>query len=444
MASATGEGPRSWRRLTVPVAAVVLSLGLLAAACGQDAPGVSSSAAAEEVRSSAPRVDATAEQAAPAVTATAGLGADLYRRLAAAQQGNLVLSPASIEIALAMTRNGAKGPTRTQMDAVLHAGEGSTLDTGLNGLDRALTARNGHKERGERSGDVAVETANALWAQKGFTFDDVFLGALARDYGAGVNVVDFRADAEAGRTRINTWAAAKTHDKIKDLIPQGAVDPDTRLVLTNAVYFKAPWAQKFAKLGAKPFTKADGSFADVPTIAGGGTAAGGTYGEGEGWKAAELPYLGGELSMVVIVPDDLAAFEGALDGDRLQAITGALRDPLRKAQLPTFTFRTALSLKEQLGALGMPLAFTDTADFSAMTTADEVWIGDVLHQAFIAVDEEGTEAAAATAVVMVAGAAPRAPEGAELIADRPFLFAIRDVPTGAILFLGRVTDPAPA
>lgn len=442
---------RSPRRRTIVLGAIVLAPALAVAACGRDTGSVvSPSAAADEVRSAAPRAEVTEGQATPAVTATAALAAALYRRLTMADraQGNLVLSPYSIEIALAMARHGAKGITRAQMDAVLRAGDGDSLDTGLNALDRALASRNGHKERGARSGDVALENANALWAQKGFAFDDVFLGLLARDYGAGVNIVDFNAAAEAGRAQINAWAAARTHDKIKDLIPSGAVDADTRLVLTNAVYFKAPWTEKFVKLGPRPFTKADGSVADVPAIAGGGGSAGGTYGEGEGWKAAELPYLGGELSMVVIVPDDLGTFEGSLDGPRLEAVTGQLREPLLKAQLPSFTFRSTLSLQQQLGAPQaddgptMPVAFTEDADFSAMTTADKVWIGAVLHQAFIAVDDEGTEAAAATAVVMAAGAAPQQPAGHELVADKPFLFAIRDVPTGAILFVGRVTDPA--
>ncbi|MFI5053828.1 MAG: serpin family protein [Acidimicrobiia bacterium] len=424
------KGPtRGVRRLVIRAAPVVVGAGLLAVACGSDT-GVSGAL----VNANVARDQVPADQATAAAVASNALAADLYRTLAATD-GNLVFSPYSIELALAMTRNGANGETRAQMGKVLHA-DADDLNRSLNALDAALAGRNGEKGSNARKGTVALENANALWGQKDSTFKRAFLAELARDYGAGMQIADYKKDPEAARQLINDWAAARTHDKITNLIGPGVLDHTTRLVLTNAIYFKAPWAEKYASRGDKPFTKADGSMVSVPTMDGG---EGGSYGEGPGWKAAALPYLGNELSMVVIVPDDLKSFEGSLDGATLAAITGGLHDFLIGARLPKFTFRTRVSLKDQLSALGMPLAFSDGADFSGISTEEKLQIAAVVHQAFIAVDEEGTEAAAATAVV---GRTLSRRMGKALLVDRPFLFAIRDNQTGAVLFLGRVTDPA--
>ena len=424
----SGRGPRASLR----AGAVFTAVGLLAVACGKDV-GLNSSANAAEVKADISRDQIGADQSAAAVTATNALAADLYRKLATGD-ANLVFSPYSIEIALAMTRNGAKGETRTQMDKVTHADAGD-LNRSLNALDAVLSSRNGERGTAGRQGKVVLENANALWGQQDFTFEQVFLAELARDYGAGMQVVDYKKNAEAARVLINNWAAARTHDKIKDLIPEGVLDSLTRLVLSNAIYFKAPWAEKYEALGDKAFTKVDGSTVSVPTMTGG---EGGSYGEGSGWKAASLPYLGNEMSMVVIEPDDLKSFEATLDGPKLAGIVSGLHDHLINAQLPKFTFRRSVSLEDQLSALGMPLAFSDQADFSGISTQQRLQIAAVIHQAFIAVDEEGTEAAAATAVVIRAVSAP---VGKTIVVDRPFLFAIKDNQTGAVLFLGRVTDP---
>ena len=358
----------------------------------------------------------------------------MYRRLASVDGNNLIFSPYSIEIALAMTLTERRA-SRAQMDQVLHAVAGDELDRSLNARPGIGVARGGESS-GERKGDVSLAFANALWGQKGFGFEQPFLALLATDYGAGMKIVDYKTDFEGARKQINTWASDRTNAKIIDLLAPGSLDTMTRPVLTNAVYFKAPWVEKFDPLGDRPFRKFDGSTPSVPTMSGG---EGGKYGEGPGWKAAELRYLGDELSMVVIVPDDLQSFEASLDGPTLASITGGLKEQLVSAQLPKFTFRTSVPLKPQLSAMGMPLAFSDGADFSAMSTTEQLLIDDVYHQAFIAVDEEGTEAAAATAVVITALSAMM---GKSLVADKPFLFAIRDKATGAILFLGRVTDPA--
>lgn len=363
-----------------------------------------------------------------------GIGVDLYRTLAS-RAPNLVFSPYSVEVALAMARNGAKGSTRTQMDAVTRAGSGDELDRAFNVLDQELSGRSGHRGDEHRNGDVELAMANALWGQKDTQFETPFLEVLARQYGAGMKLEDFKTAWERARSDINAWASDRTKGKIVDLLPTGSLDRMTRLVLTNAVYFKAPWAKKFSPMAGLSFTRMDGS---VTTVDGMTTSKAGGYGRGPGWKAAEIPYLGGELSMVVIVPDDLAAFEASLDGAVLGSIVGGLHDQLATLTMPKFGFRTTAPLKEQLSSLGMPLAFGDQADFGGITTEEPLKISDVHHQAFIHVDEEGTEAAAATAVVFEAVSGPI---GETLTVDRPFLFAIRDVKTGVVLFLGRVGDP---
>ncbi len=412
--------------------ALVVTLALAASACGH-----TSAPRALEVRSDVARRPAGASGSQLAVQATDELAAALYQRLAA-PGGNVVFSPYSIEIALAMTRTGARGATRDQMDRVLGAPPGTALDASLNALALALASRSGTRGDPGHQGQVSLSTADQLWGQAGLRFEPAFLDQLAADYGAGMRPADFATGPNTARREINTWASDETHGRIKDLIPDGGLDGATRLVLANALYFKAPWLTEFSAPTPSAFVGSGGSTESVPTITGGG---GGGYGEGPGWKAAELPYLGGDLSMVVIVPDDLARFDRTLDGNELAAITGHLDDPLESIAMPTFSFRQRFSLKSELSALGMPLAFSEAADFSGMTTSEALFLREVFHQAFISVDQHGTEAAAATAVVAETSAA-RA--GASLVVDRPFVFAIRDRRTGAILFLGQVTDPASA
>lgn len=426
-----GASPRAGRRAGratgSSVLVVLVVLALVAGACR-------SSAGAAEARADVPRVSSPGANPAAGVTAINALTSDLYRRLAA-KPGNVLFSPYSIEIALAMTRIGAKGDTRLQMDKVLHAGAGDELDKALNVLDQELATRPGHKGDELRNGDLELSTANALFGQKDTPFEQLFLESLARTYGAGIRLVDYKTAAEGARKEINQWAQDRTEGKIVDLLPAGSLNDLTRLVLTNAIYFKAPWAKQFLAVGDTPFTKADGTTISTPSMS---TSKMGTYREGTGWKAAEVPYLGGELSMVMILPDDLAAFESSLSGTSLGSILNAPTEPLATLQLPKFTFRSQVQLKEQLSALGMPLAFTDGADLAGITTREKLVIKDVFHQAFIAVDEEGTEAAAATAVVVEAVSGPCCKS---MVIDKAFLFAIRDVGTGAVLFFGRVSDP---
>ena len=267
-----------------------------------------------------------------------------------------------------------------------------------------------------------------------------YLDALASRFGAGLRLVDYRRDPEAARNLINAWVKSQTEGRIPRLLAPGILDTLTRLTLVNAIYLKAPWQVAFdAELTEpSPFTRASGSTVDVPTMAGGLQQL--RYAEGSGWKAVELPYAGGSLAMTIVVPDDLAGFVQRLDATQFGQITGALATREVELWLPRFAIQAETDLAGTLSTLGMPLAFDpQLADFSGITAEERLYISAVVHQANISVDEKGTEAAAATAVVMAATAMPA--DSVTLRVDRPFLFAVRDLPTGAILFLGQVTDP---
>lgn len=392
------------------------------------------------ISASAPRADVLS-----AAVAMEAFGADLYAVLAqSAGDGNLAFSPASIETALAMTFAGANGETAAEMARVLHFElQGDALHQAFNSLDTLLESRSwqGKNAEGEDEG-VLVKTANSLWGQKDLTFEQLFLDTLAKNYGAGMRLVDYKTAAEEARRTINKWVADQTEDKITDLIPEGALDSLTRLVLVNAVYLDATWASQFEKEATRDggFTTLSGATVTTPLMSQETRFA---YAKGDGWQAVELPYSRDELAMLLIVPDQgrFADIEAQLGAGLVGQAAGALEN-LGEVRLtmPKFEFRTQASLATALQTLGMQKAFLpDGADFAGMTTAETLYISDVVHEAYIAVDEEGTEAAAATAVIMRATAMPMEP--IELTIDRPFLFALRDKDTGAVLFLGRVTDP---
>jgi serpin B len=423
------------------LAAPLLALtALLTVACDEDDVSGTASAA-EVVRSDAPRDPADAEAAEAAGAAVEAFGADLYRVLAK-QDGNLVFSPYSAAVALAMTRAGAVGETAAQMDAVLHADMAGDLGAGFNALEQALAERPGEYPVGDETVELELATANQLWGQQGFEFEPAFLDRLAASYGAGMRLVDYIEATEEARAAINDWVAEQTRDRIPELIPEGVLDELTRLVLTNAIYLNAPWEHPFDEGGttAAPFHRLDGSEVEAQLMS---LNASLRYAAGSGYQAVELPYAGNALSMVVIVPDEgsFADFEASLDGTTLAEVVDGLGSVEVQLRFPRFEFRTQAALKAALSELGMPIAFTEDADFSAMSPGgDELLIQDVIHEAFISVDEEGTEAAAATAVIVGVTSAPV--ETVELTVDRPFLFLIRDSETGALLFMGRVVDPA--
>ena len=394
-------------------------------------------AAAQEIRSQAPRSNADLAAAHDARATIDALSADLYRAMARGR-GNMVLSPYSVGIALAMARAGAVGETANQIDAVLHATPEQDLSAGFNAIDQKLAERPGKYGMFGKTLEVELAIANRLWGQKDLVFERAFLDELARDYGAGVQVVDYKTAAEGARSTINDWVAARTRDHIKDLIPQGVIDAQTRLVLTNAIYLKAAWRKRFKDAVAGTFHRADGSNVRVKMMRLSETLG---YEAGDGYQAVRLPYAGG-LSMILLVPraGKLDSLERRLDGPTLRRAVNGLSDTLVKLTMPRFSFHSKARLKDVLGELGMPIAFTSRADFSGMTSEEPLQIADVIHEAFIAADEKGTEAAAAAAQLYMLSVV-RLRE-VELTIDRPFLFLIQDDETGAILFMGRVSDPA--
>lgn len=385
-----------------------------------------------------PRASAPPADAAHAGAAINDFGFELLA--AATKPGeNAVLSPASVAIALAMARAGARGETAAQMDAVLRAVASDEHAGWLNALDAALASRTGRfQDLSGAEREVILRIANAPFAQRDYAWNQAYLDALASRFAAGVRLVDYANDHEAARRLINAWVDERTERRIPELLQQGILDPDTRLVLVNAIYLKAAWLTPFFPdaTAPAPFTRQDGTTIDVAMMRGLVEA---QYASGDGWRAVDLPYVGGALAMTVIVPDDLAAFQATLDADRFAAIVGALSAHEVALTLPKWGQETKVDLKTVLAAMGMPDAFDPgLADFSGMTDADRLFITAVIHQANIDVDEKGSEAAAATAVVM---GRTSAPQPVTLNVDRPFLFALRDVQTGAILFLGRVTEP---
>lgn len=365
---------------------------------------------------------------------------DLYGQLANDEDGNLFMSPYSISLALAMAYAGAGGGTADEMAETLgFTLPPDTLHGAFNVLDRLLADRGSELEPDEK---FTLEIANSIWGQDGFEFEQAFLDTLAENYGAGMRLVDYDTDAEAARLAINGWVEDNTNDRIKDLIPPGVLNPDTVLVLANAIFFKAAWSQEF-----NPDLTADGDF----TLLDGSTATAELmqqesyfgFDDGEGYSALEIPYVGRETSMVVLMPDEgeLESFEASLDADRLTRIIGEINRTYVDLKFPKFTFESKFRLPGPLKELGMRQAFDPSvSDFSAMRTPPpNLVITDVIHQSFVAVDEQGTEAAAATAVVVGATSGP--PPPVLFTVDRPFIFLIRDIETDTILFVGRLLDP---
>ncbi len=424
-------------RRALSLALITVPLVAASVACADD-----SASAADVVRSEAERAPADADAGLATAGAVEEFGADLYALLAQ-EDGNVVFSPYSVAVALAMARAGAEGDTAAQMDAVLHAGRTADLHGGFNAIEQALATRPGEYPMGDGEVTLDLATANQLWGQQGYEFDAAFLDTLAANYGAGLRLVDYIEATEEARTTINEWVSEQTRERIPELIPQGVLDTMTRLVLTNAIYLNAPWQHPFNEgaTSAAPFHLLDGSEVEAQLM---GLSQSLAYASSDGYQAVELPYVGGSLAMLVIVPDEGAftEVESSLDGAFLREVIVSLGRQQVNLRFPRFEFRAQAQLKPALSELGMPIAFTDEADFSAMTPeGDDLLIQDVIHEAFISVDEEGTEAAAATAVIVGVTSAPMDP--VELTVDRPFLFAIRDTETGALLFLGRVVDPTP-
>jgi serine protease inhibitor len=367
---------------------------------------------------------------------------DLYAKVRG-HDGNLFFSPYSISTALAMTRAGARGDTAAEMDRVMHFTlPQERLNPAFAGLIKEVNGDSADKDRG-----YELSTANALWGQKNYGFKPDFLKALKDGYGAGLNEVDFHADAEAARLAINAWVGKETHDKIKDLLHEGDLTADTRLVLTNAIYFKGNWAVPFKKDRTKnePFLLAAGRKADAPMMH---QTADFGYFDGGTFQALDLHYAGDDLSMVVLLPkkvDGLADLEKSLTADKLADWLGKLEYRKVIVSLPKFKTEQRVSLTPVLSDLGMKLAFNDRkADLSGMGgKPGDLGISDVVHQAYIDANEEGTEAAGSTGVFVGEATAVRPDQPTPVFrADHPFVFLIRHTGNDSILFLGRLAEPS--
>ncbi len=414
---------------------IVLLLVLPVIACSQPTAGELLKSDKERITSP----DVNSSEQALLVEGNSAFAFALYQALRE-QEVNLFYSPHSISVALAMTYAGARNQTAEQMAATLQfLLEQERLHPAFNCLDAELASR-GEGAQGKDGEGFRLNIVNAIWGQKGYGFLPTFLDVLAENYGAGLRILDFMNETEKSRLTINDWVSDQTEDRIKDLIPQGVLTSGTRLVLTNAIYFNAAWEYPFDK-----DVTADGGFyllddgqVIVPMMK--QTQSFG-YADGEGYQAVELAYDGGELSMVILVPEagQFQAFEKGLQAERVDAIISDLQLTGVTLTMPRFEFDSEFSLKDTLAGMGMPIAFSGGADFSGMTGSPDLSIDAVLHKAFVSLDEAGTEAAAATAVIMT----EEAPEPlVELTIDHPFIFLIRDIETGAVLFVGRVLNPA--
>ena len=394
-----------------------------------------------------------------AAKATNELAVDLHRQLATGDE-NLCVSPYSIESALAMTFSGADGETRTEMARVLHFGNDAGVPASFAALQHSLQEMGAKtaalvkesKKFGGPSEPITLNIANRLFAQKGYAFREAFLSLVKQNFGGAFEPIDFIANPAAATQHINKWVADQTHDRIRDLIPGGALDKTTRLVLANALYLKSPWASEFSDNATQPepFHIRGGTPVDVPMMRKTDKQFG--YAKREGFTAVSLPYVGSELQFLILLPDDvngLHALESNLTSDML---AGCAKLQTREVDLhlPKFKLEPqTMALAEKFEALGMKTAFDKpqgSANFDKIaprTPRDYLYISQIFHKTFIAVDEKGTEAAAATAVAMMAGTALRSPPPPpiEVKIDRPFVYAIQHVPTGVCLFLGRVTDP---
>ncbi len=422
-------GKRSWLLATA-------ALPLLLGGCGGGpSPG------GETVESSQPRLDGTTVPMADVTTQAqnnATFAFDLYGQLDGAK-GNLFFSPYSVSSALAMTWAGAAGDTATgiatALDFTLPPAEAHAA---FDALDQVFATRAKIGTSASGSGPFALNVANALWAQKGLLLETPFLDTLAEDYGSGVHVENFATASDPSRLDINAWVSRHTNGKIPMLLGPGTITAQTFFVITNAVYFSGAWAQPFktADTAAGTFHSLDGTTSSVQLMHGGGI---GGYAQGTGWQAFELPYSNPNLTLTVVLPDDgqFETVEAGLTSAFFNAAVAAEAYKEIVLTLPKFSATTQASLKDALTALGMGTAFGAQADFSGIDGAHDIQLGDVIHQATVTVDEAGTEAAAATAVIGVGSAAPPT---VTVTVDRPFFIVLRDIPTGSILFLGRITQ----
>jgi len=414
---------------------VITVVAMAATACASTSePAIAQS---DEERISAPEVSDA--DFASLTSQNRELALDLYQALSE-EPGNLFLSPHSISMALAMTYAGARGDTEIEMAEALHFGLAQQdLHLAFNKLDLELAKRSEADPDG--GGDPPrLNIANSTWGQEGFEFLDEYLDTLALNYGAGLRLSDFASDPEGARETINEWVGEQTEDRIPELIPAGLINQFTRLVLANAIYFNASWAVPFLEESTREgtFDLLDGSEVAVSMMGGEGPATG--YALVDGVEVVEIPYAGGDVSFVVLVPPagQFSSFESSLDANLVDELVAELKSGKINLRMPRFGFESDLDLVAPLQALGMISAFDPLqADFTGINSDADLYVSSVVHSSFVSIDESGTEAAAATAAIIGDVSA-----GQSVTVDRPFVFLIRDIPTNTTLFLGRVVDPS--
>jgi serpin B len=418
------------RRVLVGSVVIVLVAVLI----GSRSPAISDWLTGTTAKSDVPVLDdsgATASTVKTTVEACNRFSFDLYRRYSDGK-GNILFSPYSISTALSMTYEGARGETADEMEAVFHFVEEPS--------ERRPAVARVFNVLNERDREYELHTANALWMQEGYPILEDYVDTVADYYGGVANALDFAREHEESRLIINGWVEARTNYRIKDLFPSGSLPSSVRLVLTNAIYFKGEWLVQFEEEDTRKeefhVSPAESVEADMMRL----REERFNYTETDELQALELPYKGKDLSMVILLPkeNDLGAVEDRLSLEKYQSMTDGMEETLVNVFLPRFKFETKYFMKEDLIEMGMPKAFSSSADFSGIVEAGGLFIDKVIHQAFIEVNEEGTEAAAATGVSML--------ESAPIVeifrADHPFIFLIRDRITGTILFMGRVMDPS--
>ncbi|MDD4902405.1 MAG: serpin family protein [Patescibacteria group bacterium] len=361
---------------------------------------------------------------------------DLYAELKTAD-GNIFFSPFSISSALAMVDEGARGKTAEEIQSVFHfPADASSRQSSFAAL---------YNQINQPDAKYQLSIANALWAQKDYKFLDEYLNVLEKYYAGQATNVDFKNATEQARLAINQWVEDKTNNKIKDLFPRGALNALTRLVITDAIYFKGTWIKQFDKklTSDEDFRVSSANSVKVKMMQLTGEEANFNFAETADLQILEMPYDGDKLSMMILLPknDDLSGLESSLSSAKISDWKSQLQEQRVDVYLPKFTFDTKYSLNGTLAKMGMPTAFTGQADFSGMDGTKNLAIQLVIHQAFVAVDEEGTEAAAATGVAVAASAMPIPRQIPVFRADHPFLFLIQDKDSGNILFLGRVSNP---
>jgi serpin B len=395
------------------------------------------------VMADVPRVasgDASQEQLQELVRGNNVFAFDLYHRVTEGSNENLIYSPYSISLAFSMLYAGAAGETQAQMREALNYLAQEAQHPAFNALDQQLASL-GDESGGETEGEAfQLNIANAVWGQQGLPFNEPYLNILAGQYGAGLRVVDFAQDPEAARQLVNDWVAEQTEERIRDILPQGAIDASTRLVLANAIYFKAGWLFPFDPAATQegPFELLDGAETSVPMMHLNTVRA--PYYQGNGYQAVLLPYSGERVDMLVILPErgQFESVEEALSPDLLDQVRGQAEIHDVTLSMPKFDFETDINLPDLLKEMGMTDPFSPgAADFSGIVEDGGLYVSAAVHKGTIKVDELGTEAAAATVIAMAESAMPRA----EMSLVRPFIFAILERETGTILFLGRVMDP---